>query len=233
MPRRRVVPFCVIALVAVGGCGSSDAPTATTASPSASSSASPSADETESVRLAFARYKDAVLAADGAAAAAALADTTASFYDKARNDALTATQPELAALPPVERLTVLIMRGSLTPEVLRSSSPEELLVAAVDAGLIGEESVKNLEIGEVTVSGETATAPAVVRGRSSPVDFAFVREQGEWRFDLLPLLEVGRTGLEEAAQQQGVTVDQLVEATLKQKYGPETYADLVSRPIGR
>lgn len=228
--RRHVVPFCVVVLLAISGCGgSSSGSTATTTS----ASASPSADEAESVRLAFERYKDAALAADGAAAAAALADTTASFYDGARNAALTATQQELAALPPVERLTALVMRGTLDPETLRSSSPKELLVAAVDAGLIGEDGVRNLELGEVTVSGETATASAVARGSSTPIDLAFKREEGQWRFDLLPLLEVAQAGFEGAAEQQGVTVDQLVETLLTQRFGPEKYAELVNRPVGR
>lgn len=226
---RNVVPFCAVALLVLSGCGgSSDAPAARTTS----TSTSPSADEA-AVRLAFDRYKDAALAGDGAAAAAALADTTASFYDEARNAALTATKRELASLPPVQRLTALVMRGTLASDTLRSSSPEGLLVAAVDAGLIGEQGVKNVEIGEVTVSGDTATASAVVGGSSTPVELAFTQEGGEWKFDLLPLLEVARAGFEGAAQQQGVSVDQLVETLLTQRFGQEKYVELVNRPVGR
>lgn len=91
----------------------------------------------------------------------------------------------------------------------------------------------NVEIGEVTVSGDEASAEAIVRGEVAPFDLSFLRQDGGWKFDLLPLLELGLTGFQEAAKQRGLTVDQLVEATLTQKYGAEKYVQLISRPIGR
>lgn len=231
---RQLVPFGTVVVLAVSGCGGSESgSTATPRLADASSSATPPVDEAAAVTLTFQNYKDAALAKDGTAAADLLADTTHAFYDESRTAALTATEQELAALGPVERLTVLVMRGSLAADVLRSASPKKLLVAAVEAGLIGEAGTSNVDIGEVTVSGQTASAAAIVRGEVAPFDLAFVRQDGQWKFDLLPLLDLGRAGLEEAAKQQGMTVDQLIESTLTQKYGPEKFDQLVSQPIGR
>jgi hypothetical protein len=229
---------CVVAL-AVSGCGSDSADKrnakAATASgtPSVSASATPSADQTAAVALVFKTYKAAVLAKDGPAAVDVVANTTYEFYDQARVSALDASKQELAALAPAKRMTALVMRGSLQADVLRSSTPKQLLVAAVDAGLIGEDGVKSLEIGQVQVSGESATAAAKVRGAATDFDLAFVRQDGQWKFDLLPLLDVGTRGFETAAKQQGMTVNEFIDAALEQQYGQEKFAQIVSRPLGR
>ena len=251
--RRRLAPLAVAAVLLTGACsGSGDEPAAREASPaaapSAAASAAPSADpsaaptgpagdaasaeDSAAVTAAFQGYKQAALAQDGPAAAALLTDSTADFYDEARSAALTATEPELAALGPVERLTAVVMRGQLPVDVLRTADPEELLAASVDAGLIGEQGIQGVELGEVTVSGSTARAAAVVQGTPAPFELEFVEQDGGWKLDLLPLLEIARQGFDAAAEQQGVTADELLDEALTRQYGAEELARLVRTPPG-
>lgn len=194
--------------------------------------ASAEVDQAPLVLAAFNDYKAAALAADGPAAAALLASTVDDFYDQARGFALTATDAELRTQPVTTQVTALFMRGSLEPELLRTADPDQLVAAAVDAGLVGEQGVEQVQIGEVTVTGDRATAPALVDGQAGPFNFEFVREQGRWTLDLLPLLQQGSAVFEQVATQQGVTVDQLIDRTLVQKYGADKAARL-RMPIGR
>jgi hypothetical protein len=230
--RRRLAPLAVAAVLLTGACsGSGDEPAAREASPRrgtvggrvstplgvpVSGPLRPRRrrrrpEESAAVTAAFQGYKQAALAQDGPAAAALLTDSTADFYDAARSAALTATEPELAALGPVERLTAVVMRGQLPVDVLRTATPQELLAASVDAGLIGEQGIQGVELGEVTVSGSTARAAAVVQGTPAPFELEFVEQDGGWKLDLLPLLQIARQGFDAAAERQGVTADELLD----------------------
>ena len=106
------------------------------------------------------------------------------------------------------------------------------MVAAVDAGLVGEQGIRNLSLGQVTVRGDTAAADLMYRGEEAPVDMEFVREGGRWRIDLLPLIRATSTGLIVAAREQGTTVDELIGTFLEAQYGPAK-AKQVLEPIGR
>ena len=118
------------------------------------------------------------------------------------------------------------MRGEIDPALLRGGSPEELIEAAVDAGLVGEQGLGEVALGDVQVEGDRATAPAVVRGRSTPLTFAFLREDGRWKVDLQPLLRVSDEALRAQADQQGISTDKLVDSLLAARYGAGEATDL-------
>jgi hypothetical protein len=229
--RLRLFALIAASAVALCGCGSAGSEQPRAVKPSRSAAATP-ADEAPLVAAAFNGYKAAALAGDGPAAVQHLADTAYVFYDEARESALTASADELRRQPVSTQLTVLFMRGSLDADLLREGSPEELVAAAIDAGLVGEAGLNRLELGDISVTGDKAKASVLVASKAAHLEMSFIRQGGRWTLDLLPLIRLSDAAFEEAARQQGLTIDQLVDSTLAQKYGNEQAARL-REPLGR
>ncbi len=209
--------FALCLPLLVAGCASPD---------SGGGSTSTAPDDTAAVHKAFETYTKAALAKDGAAAQGVLAGTVSTYYDDARKLALTGTDAQLTAIPPTQRLTVYVLRAEVEPAVLRDGKPEDLLRTSFDKGLVGENGIADLALGKVTVTGDTAVAPAVIGGQDAPYEVEFIRERGAWKVDIVPLMELADEGFTEAAKQQGTTIDSMIDGILVSKYGQEKAAVL-------
>ncbi|WP_447001972.1 hypothetical protein ACRAKI_19705 [Saccharothrix isguenensis] len=86
---------------------------------------------------------------------------------------------------------VYVLRAEFDAVELRGMSAEQLVSAAVDKGLISENSLDNVDLGTVVVDGGTAQADMTSRGESAGVELPFHKEDGSWRFDLRPLMAAG------------------------------------------
>ena len=211
-----LIRFALCLPLLVAGCGSSDGGGSTSAAP----------DDTGAVHKAFETYTKAALAKDGATAQGVLADTVSKYYDDARKLALTAGDEQLAGISSTQRLTVYVLRAEVEPAVLRSGSPADLLKISFDKGLVGEDGIAELALGKVNVTGDKASAQAVVGGQEAPYTVDFIREQGVWKVDIAPLMTLADEGFTEAAKQQGTTVNAMIDGVLVTKYGPEKAAAL-------
>jgi hypothetical protein len=187
-------------------------------------------DDTGAVHKAFETYTKAAVAKDGATAQGVLAATVSDYYDQARKLALTGTDDQLAKISPTQRLTVYVLRAEIEPAALRDGKPADLLKTSFDKGLVGENGVADLALGKVVVTGDKAVAPAVIGGQEAPYEVEFLRERGAWKVDIVPLMQLADEGFTEAAEQQGSTVEAMVDGILVSKYGPEKAASL-HRPI--
>lgn len=220
--------LCLLA----AACGTStpaSPPTSTSTSVSVSGSAS--ADESPAVAAAFETYTKAALAKDGATAVTVVATPVFAHFENVRKLALTGTEQQLAAGKLSTRVTVYTMRGGLDAATLRTGSAQDLVKASIDKGLVGEQGISNLELGKVTVTGDTASAEVTSRGQKAPFGLAFVREDGKWKFDMMPVLDMADTALVGLAQEKNLTPDQLVEQVLVGMYGPAKAAE-VRKPVG-
>jgi hypothetical protein len=230
-------------LVALSACGSGDpARPGDTTSPAATKDAvaaektaaekTPADDDEAAIRAAFDAYKAAILGGDGRGAVRWLSADTFDYYEEAQRLALEADEEELRGEKLADQMGVLAMRGLLSAKAVRESSPEELVVTAVEKGLIGTSSVVKSTIGDVTVSGATATAQNVSDGEETPFDYIFVREEGAWRLKLMALLETSEATMHQAAQDQGLTDEELIDAVVVQMLG-KAKAAKAWEPIGR
>jgi hypothetical protein len=146
--------------------------------------------------------------------------------------ALTATEQQLSSSPLSERLAVYTMRAVLDPSTLRAASSRDVVKSAFDKGLVGEKGLANLELGAIETDGDKASAEAISRGQKSTLRFQFTREDGTWKIDLRPLLELTDQAFAEAAKQRNMTPEQMVDQTLLAMYGPAKAAE-VRKPLGR
>lgn len=125
------------------------------------------------IRSAFDRYKKAVTARDGAAAAAELDDNTVAYFAKLRTAALVA--PDIHNLPFAEKLIVVRLRHELTPDELSALDGRSLLAYAISRGWAVNAQVARL--GPFKVEGRLA--------RSGPL--VFRKDKAGWKLDLTQL----------------------------------------------
>jgi hypothetical protein len=221
--RLLVVVLCLLATAC--------AQTPTTTSAPASTPSSSSVDESQAVRAAFETYTGAAKAKDGATAISALASPVFGYFDNARKLALTATEQQLAAEKLSTRIMVYGLRGRSDPATLRTGSPQDVVKGAVDLGLVSQQSIANIELGEIEVSGDTAEAEVRDRGKKAPFVFRFVRENGTWKFDMMPVIDLADGAFTAVAKEKDLTPEQLVDQLLTTMYGPAKAAE-VRKPIG-
>ncbi|NGY63609.1 hypothetical protein G7043_32290 [Lentzea sp. NEAU-D13] len=224
MKRLIVASLCLLA----AACGTS-APTGTSTPPSPP--ASTPADESPAVTAAFETYTKAALAKDGATAVSVVATPVFAYFEDVRKLALTGTEQELAAGKLSTRVTVYTMRGGLDAATLRTGSAQDVVKASIDKGLVGEQGIGNLKLGKVTVSGDTASAEVTSQGQKAPFGLKFVREDGKWKFDMMPVLDMADAAFTGLAKEKNLTPDQLVEQVLVSMYGPAKAAE-VRKPLG-
>jgi hypothetical protein len=144
--------------------------------------------------------------------------------------ALTGSAEQLAALPPAQRMTVYVLRGNMDAAMLRGSTSADVVRAAFDLGLIGENSGAKLALGEVTVTGGTATAVVTANGQMVPYKMGFRRENDHWKIDILPMMTMADETFARLAEQQGKAPDALFDQLLVNAFGQEK-ALVVRQPL--
>jgi hypothetical protein len=168
-----------------------------------------SAGDDDAIRRVFASYRTAIERADGDRAAALLDQETVGFYDRMHKAALDMPGDEVRARPLIERLTIVAMRAGKSRAQLAAMTAREVLAAAIVQGS-GKETVQGVELADIVVDGERASATPRKGGLALPLRFHFRREADGWRFDLTQLL----AGVDQMlkAQLKGMSEDDLIRA---------------------
>ncbi|MCB0322400.1 MAG: hypothetical protein KDD69_02470 [Bdellovibrionales bacterium] len=171
------------------------------------------------VRNTFREYKSAILQARGETAVRQVSSHTIDYYQQMKDLALKGTPAHVHGLKLMDRLMVLSLRHRMTLQQLQDLSAPELFSFAVDQGWIGKESVERLEIGAISINGDAAKGEYIFDGKAAPLHFSFYREQGEWRFDLLPVLNTGNAALEEALKREGTDENEFILSAMESVTG--------------
>jgi hypothetical protein len=185
----------------------------------------------EAILQAFERYKDAILEQDGERAAGLVTRNTLAYYGDMGDLAIDAGPEVVLGRRLVDRLTIATYRILLDVQSIRQMSARELFVFAVDEGLIGSRSdIAALEVGDITVSGDTAAANAVREGQETPLEWEFRREGEQWRLDLEALLAISNLVLQDLAREAGLTENQLIYQSLEATTGQRVTSEIWERP---
>lgn len=164
----------------------------------------------EAVRAAFQAYKTSVLEQQGVNAADRVTSGTLDAYQRYRELALNGDRATLQALPITDRLQVLIIRHRVPTAQLHAMNGRAVFIYAVDRGWIGRESVERTSIGRVKVDGDIATAGMRMGQAETPLNFEFLYQQGQWRFNLMPVIRMSESVFAQMAEQYGIGENQLV-----------------------
>ena len=194
--------------------------------------------ETEAVRSVFQSYRQALLDGDGQAATALVDESTLSYFETVQRLALSGSEEEVKARAFVDRLLIVTMRHELEEEVLASMDLEGLLHHAIEAGWIAKASIRQLDIGEISIDGDEATGVALTAGvvpaqtdpEVEPLSYAFVREDGVWKFRFGSLVASLNRVITEFAQQLGANEDDLIFTLVQALSGRPVLPEIWSAP---
>lgn len=142
----------------------------------------------DSVRVAFAAYREAVAARDGAGVWARVDARTRAYYDALVEAARHAPEEEVRRLPFTEQLAVLSVRLRVDPDTLAELDGRGLFARAVREGWVGRD-LGRARLDAVAVRGAEARAWALRGPSTEPAELVFRREDGTWRLDLVALTE--------------------------------------------
>lgn len=201
---------------------------ATTSTPSSTSQV---VDDSQAIGAAFETFTKAAGAKDGATAVSVLSSSTFSAYDEVRKVALTGTERQVAALVPSGRILAYRMRGDMDPVMLRTASPGDLVKAVIDQGLVSEDSISAITLGDLTINDGKALGKVRAARAQTTVFLSFLREDGVWKFHLPSLFDFTDATLGAIAKQKSLTHAQMIDEVLLAKYGPAKAAE-VRKPIG-
>jgi hypothetical protein len=173
----------------------------------------PAADKT-AVAQAFTTYQKALVAKDGKTVASMLTADTIAYYAGLKKLALTAKEPYLRRARISDQLAVLYLRASVSADDIRRWSATDLAADAVQRGEVNTSTIERMTVGEVLISGDTASVTMILDGKANPLALAFWREGGRWKFRMIPLLEAIETAMRAQAKELHLTERQLVDQTI-------------------
>ena len=165
------------------------------------------------VEAAFEGYRTAALAADGETAVQHISQRTLDAFEVYRTQALTADGATVRVLPVMDRLMVATLRVQVGAERLSAMNGRDLFVYTVSEGMVGETSMRTAQMEAVRIDGDSAVADFVARGPRAPI-LEFHREDGAWKWDMMPVMDLGSEAFAEQARQAGMDVDELIFMSL-------------------
>ena len=175
--------------------------------------------EQNSVKQTFTSYKKAILDGHGSEAVKWVDKNTLSYYEKMLAVTLNGDSAEVTALPLMDKLTVLSLRHRIPKNDIKNFDGKQLFVYSIDKGMVGKNSVMNVDIGEVKVEGNSADGQLVSNGQGSPLYFGFSKEEGQWKLDLTSLFGPTTEGLKKMLSDQGMTENQFIFQALEMMSG--------------
>lgn len=213
--RRRFCAWFLMATLVACADGGSSAPVDPGPGTSAgqTSEASPSSDGSEeesAVLEAFEGFRSAVLAQDGEAFAAVVAQPTLEHYEELRDLALSAPRNELAERTLGDQIYAIFLRYLFPPDHLADLDGPEVAAALLEEGAISEGGVQGVRAGEVTISGSDATLQASVEGEEGGFSYTFRREADGWKIDLVELDALADVAYRQQMDQYGLAEDEYV-----------------------
>lgn len=141
----------------------------------------------QAIRATYESYKKAVRAHDGVSAFDVLNAASQAHYQHLVEWIISASADDVQQLPLIERQSVLIARQCVgISELLELKTGRDLFALSVSRGWVNGDALSSFELGTIAITGNHATAPAVIGGEETGEQFRFDREGQEWRIDWTP-----------------------------------------------
>ncbi|HYR08969.1 MAG TPA: hypothetical protein VEQ60_14405 [Longimicrobium sp.] len=175
--------------------------------------------DAEAVRDVVRQYQAAIQRRDGAAAARLVSRDTRAYYGRIRDLAVSATEEQVRAAPLMDRITILLYRHRTPPAELRALAADQAFAHTISAGWVTATEGEELASGS-EVFGEGDRAILRYDG-----DTHFVREDGAWRWDMMPLIQAANAEMEEGMASREEQ-DEFAMFVLKQSDGRDPSPDI-------
>jgi len=185
--------------------------------------------EEQAVRAVFATYKAALGAGDGATAAATLSPKTLTTYGELLDLARHADRVALTERPLLHRLLALASRAVWSPSELAGFDGGTLFAAMVGSRF-GIGDVRQVDLGDLEVSGDGAVAVMLLDGSTTSARLRFARVDGRWTLELSALLELVDGAIAKLPEQLGQTPEEWLADAVSEIAGRRVEGDALWTP---
>lgn len=187
-------------------------------------------DDETAVCAAFAAYRKALQDRDAPAALALVPDSTIAYYDRLAGIASASGPEEISTLSMIDRLTIAVLRIQHPTAELAAMDGRQLFSDGVETGRIGSSTPADAQLGTVRIAGDRAYIQVVADGTATPVDFEFVHVDGAWLVDVVALLHVVNSVMEDGARQTGIPENRLIFEAVESVTGRRIDESIFARP---
>jgi len=152
--------------------------------------------QVHSVHALFQQYKQAALNDDGRTVASLMSRDSVKHYGRLKKLALDSSSSMMdLSIRLVDQIQVKVLREMIPAEQFTSMSDQEVLAHAFAKKVLGEDLESTSKFDPITISNGTAIGYHTARGRTvgqgyREVTFRMIKEQGDWRLDLLHSLDL-------------------------------------------
>lgn len=151
----------------------------------------------------FKGYKSAILNDKGEKAVEFVDSRTIKYYSDILERTKNADSIAIEELNIMDKLMVFSIRHRTSKEDILSFDGRQLLVHAIQKGMVGKGSVANTEIGEVSVNEQFAKGQFVSNGTPAPIYFHFYEEDGAWKVDLTSIYPIAIQAFQQMVDESG------------------------------
>jgi hypothetical protein len=134
-------------------------------------------------------YKDAVLNKDGKLAYELIDGNTKLYYEAMINKVLYASEAETRALSLMDKMSVLMIRSRVKPELLKVMDGKDLFVYMVKNAMIGNPKLKELKVKVTEVNDHSVKSVIMTPHGEAPFGFDFNEIDGIWKIDLTSMVK--------------------------------------------
>lgn len=183
------------------------------------------ADE-QLVKQCFENYKSAILNDRGEEAVEYVDSRTIKYYQDILDKTKSADSLEVSEMNIMDKLMVFTIRHRTSKEDILKFDGKQLLVYAIQEGMVGKNSVANNEIGQVDIDDDFAKGQLVVYGEPAPMYFHFYNEQEQWKVDLTSLFPIATPAFQKMADESGQNENEYLFMLLEMVSGEKPNSDI-------
>lgn len=176
-------------------------------------------------------YRDAILKDNGKFAVDYVCGPVIDYFGEIQELALYARKDELMAMPLLNQLQALQLRTMVPADELKAMSASDVFAHAVDNGWVLKNSVKQTQLGGIKITKDQAEAVIIRASTPAGGHFHFCKEDDQWKFNLLTVIEHSRHQLEGVARHRGLNGEEMVEQLLAGATGEEVKSKVWKPPF--
>ncbi len=161
--------------------------------------------EIDKINLCYNEFRGALIRGDGLTCSNLVNDATIKYYQSILDLVLTADSSKLVLSSLLDKFNVLAIRQSVDWNRLRAMNGNDLLSHAIENGMIGKNFDK-LNLGDVQLIDKIqARAELVVDNKKIGKHINFDNENGQWKIDLINMLNDNEANLKKMISKFGVS----------------------------
>jgi hypothetical protein len=178
-----------------------------------------SKSDQDEIKSCFASYKASLLESNGKETIKQVDQTTFKYYERILKTCISGDSVSVEALPLLDKITVLALRHRINKEEILKMDASSLLEYSINSGMVGKNSVMNIELGDVEVSGKFAKGQVITNGKAAPLFFHFNQEGNQWKIDITSIFKPSQMALQKMIKGMGQSENQFVINMLQMATG--------------